>query len=286
MNEKPRGTGLSPSSLATFLGCQRRYYHNKVAKTPKDSDVPEDVESLLIGSAFHKCLEDTRHILDGYGFKDVLKVSEEFKLDEDTAALIFAMLSRYKEVHAKAGLKAIACEVIVNTEKFYGIVDVILEDSSGNWWIGDMKTAASYRPDIVPTLPLHPQLNLYAAHANAIGEFLGLLPEKYLGCRYRMTTKSRIGRKGGEEIGPYVKRLSKAIKSFDFILPKELMNPNLFAGIHGSAFKMIGEAGDKEAAFPQSFSNCMNYFRPCEFWSKCHGKNFTEMMDIGVITSQ
>jgi hypothetical protein len=284
MTEKPRGEGLSPSSLATFMGCQRKYFYNKVGKVEKDADSQGDVESLQVGSAFHKCLEDTKHLLDGYGLKDVTAVCEAHDItDPDTAALILAMLAKYKVMHARAGLAAIACEVVINTDTFYGIVDVVLQGIDG-WWIGDMKTAASFRSDIIPAMPMHPQLNLYAFHADKIADHLNLSPENFKGCRYRLVTKSRISRKASESAGAYIGRLTAAVKAFDFILPKERMQPKEVYGMHQAVTAEIKLRGPNcsPSIYPQNLSNCFSYFRPCEFWSQCHGAQFSDMLDVGL----
>ena len=284
--------GLSPSSLSLYQTCQRRYWHKKVAETPPDDDYNDDVESLNVGKAFHKCLEDVKHDLDGYSFAQVVEVAKAHGLDDRVhAPMLFAMLTKYKAVHKRAGLRALACEVVIETEAFYGFVDVILTDASGGWWIGDMKTAASYRPDLIPSLPLHPQLNLYAAHANVLADALELDLSKFLGCRYRLTTKSKLKRGDDEKTADYVKRLGKAIKSIDFILPKEIMNPPAVYAIHEAAAKEIEKAAKGKLeksckSFGQNLGSCFNYFRPCEFWSRCHGKNFTNLMELDSVTSE
>jgi len=278
--------GLSPSSLSLFQGCQRRYFHKKVAVTKPDDDFTDDVESLNVGKAFHKCLEDTRHVLDGYAFSQAVEVCKAHGLTEFThAPLIMAMLGKYKRAHSKSGLRAIACEALIETDAFYGIVDVILVDASGNWWIGDMKTSASYRPDLVPTLPMHPQLNLYAAHVKELAEQLELNAARYMGCRYRLTTKSKLKRMDDEGTGQYIARLSKAVKSIDFILPKEIMRPKIALGIHLAATKAIEKAKTDEKKFDRNYANCFSYFRPCEFFSQCHGKQFSHLMELDSVTS-
>lgn len=288
-NPKPEARphrGLSPSSLSLFQGCPRRYFHKKVAVTKPDDDFDDDVESLNIGKAFHKCLEDTKHVLDGYTFAQVVEVAKAHGLTEFThAPLLMAMLGKYKRMHERSGLRAVAFEVLIETEAFYGIVDVVLVDASGNWWIGDMKTSASYRPDLVPTLPMHPQLNLYAAHVKELAEKLELNPVRYVGCRYRLTTKSKLKRADEEGTNEYIKRLAKAVKSIDFILPKEVMRPKVIQAIHLAAGKTIEKAKTDEKKFERNYANCFSYFRPCEFFSKCHGKQFSHLLELDSVTS-
>lgn len=278
--------GLSPSSFSLFMSCARKFYLKKIVKAPIDPDSEADTESLLVGKAFHKCLENTRHKLDGFTLQQCRDiVVGEFELLEDQhLPLIFSMLKKYKIVHEKAGLKAIACEVEVSTDKFYGFVDVILQDSSGAWWIGDMKTAANYSRSLIPSLPRHPQLSLYAMHAAQIAKFLDLDPESYRGCRYRLTTKSKASKRLDEPIPKFIERLSSVVQSYDFILPKGVMAPDRVSVSHHMAKSFI-DSHKEETSYMPNYGNCMAYFRPCEWWSQCHGKPFSEMMNIEVIGS-
>jgi hypothetical protein len=289
MTVKKDHRGLSPSSLTLFTTCARRYYHKKILNTPIDADASEEMEAFDVGKAFHQILEDCKHELNGVSGEVVKAATAKYNLTEEYHfPLIFSMLSKYKAMHAKSGLKALACEIEIDTDKFYGFVDVVLENKDGSqWWIGDMKTAASYSPGIVPGLPLHPQLNLYAAHYMYIAGALDLDPQKFAGCRYRMTTKSKIIRKEGEDTPSYIGRLSKTIKSLDFILPKEIMNPDVIDHVHSEVFKYIEETKGKSdpTLYPPNYSNCMQYFRPCAHWSQCHSGTYSSLLALGCVSS-
>jgi hypothetical protein len=277
--------GLSPSSLATYLSCPKKYWHYKVGKTKADSDVADDVESLQVGKAFHKCLEDTRHDLAGYTYPSVQSVVKDHDLSDDFhAPLIMAMLGKYKAVHAMAGLRAIECEVPISTEAFFGVADVILQSPSGDWWIGDVKTAASFSSALVPTLLSHPQLNLYAAHAPVLAKELSLDLKAFRGCRYLLTTKSKIGRKAGEGTVEFIGRLSKAVKSYNFSLPREKMVTDRVVEIHTAAAKFISTNREPDA-YARNYGSCTQYFRPCAYWSQCHGHLVTEMPSLEVLAS-
>lgn len=270
-------SGLSPSSMALYQSCARKYFYKKIDGRKPDDDVDQDVEALNIGSAFHKVLEDTRHYLKDLSYQTVLKVATDHAV-ADAAPMIFAMLSHYKAMHEASGLAVVACEVEVETKEFFGIVDVILKDLENNWWIGDMKTASSYNPAALhPTLGRHPQLNLYAFHAAHIGASWGLEPNKYRGCRYRLTTKSKLIRKRDEELGAFIGRVSNVVKSYDFPVLKEAMDPEGIYDLHTRVREEIDISGKLQANFLQNFGNCMQYYRPCDFWSACHGKNCSQM---------
>lgn len=282
--------GLSPSSLALFQGCNRKYFYKKVVKYPIDTDTSDDLLSFAIGKAFHKVLEDTKHELEGVPLTKVVEVCTSFGLDGDEwSPMVAAMLMQYKAMHKNAGLSAHTCEVIVETDQFYGIVDVILVDKDMNWWIGDMKTAGTWRPEMdVPKLPRHPQLNLYAYHHLELAEMLDLDPDKFKGCRYRVTTKSKLVKKVSESVYEYIQRMREKIISLDIILPIAIMAPGSIYGIHQTAARYIAEFSPKldEASFDQNFGNCTAYFRPCEFWSRCHGALCSNMKDLEVISHE
>lgn len=267
--------GLSPSSLQLYLSCPRKYWLQKVKKEAPDPDADKDTVALRLGSAFHKVLEDCKHELSGVSLSDVVKVCLGFELDTDTAALVYAMLSHYKAVHEKSGLKAIACEVQIALPTFFGYVDVVLQAADGGWWIGDMKTASTYSPLLMPQLASHPQLSLYAAHRKVLAEALGLEVGKFLGCRYRLATKSKTQRKPGEGDAAYVGRLRKAVRAYDFAVPAAILKTAgpVQALVHAS--DKIAASKEKEA-YPTNYGACTNYFKPCEYWSQCHGRTVSE----------
>ncbi len=276
--------GLSPSSLSLFQSCARKYYLKKVAKVPIDDDASEDTEAFDIGKAFHKVLEDNKHELKGLKYQSVadtvvglFDLTEHFHLP-----MIFSMLAKYKILHEKAGLKAIACEVELETDTFYGFIDVILQEPDGRWWIADIKTAASYTPGLLPSLPKHQQLNLYAAHAYLVAEKLSLDLHAYAGIRYRVITKSRIGRKKDEKVEDFLKRLSSSVQAYDVAIPKEIMNVVEVLDVHYQAFKHTRKKKEKD--FPRNYGSCFAYYKPCEMWSKCHGHKYSEIESKMIVT--
>jgi hypothetical protein len=255
------------------MTCQRKYWHKKVNKSPKDEDIEDDTLALRVGKAFHQVLENTKHNLDGITYGQFEDWVAEFDVEPEHP-MIFAMLKKYKEVHKKSGLRVLLCEIEVATESFLGYIDAIMEDEDRGWWIGDNKTSSSFSSSLLPTLPLHPQLNLYAFHANEVAAAHDLDPEKFRGCRYRLTTKSRLVRKDDEEIMSFMERLSKSIKSMDIVLPKEIMDPWAVNRVHDSAWKYI-KKHKAEKFYQPNYEQCMKYYKPCAFYSKCNGRAFT-----------
>lgn len=273
--------GLSPSSLSMFLSCNRKYFHKKIAKDLPDADADLDTRPFMVGKAFHQVLEDCKHELSGIKLAQIMETCGGFGLDEDESIMVGAMLSKYKIIHEAAGLKAVACEIELKTEYFHGFIDVILQ-GAGGWWVADMKTAASYNPAILPSLPSNMQLNLYAAHAAIVSSTYDLNLKEFKGCRYRLTTKSKLIRKATEAVPQYFARVAQAVKSFDFVIPADILKTESVLDIHADAFKHIAKK-KKAAQYPKNLGNCMNYNKPCEYFSKCHGFNFTAAPTLEVV---
>jgi hypothetical protein len=270
-------TGLSPSSLALFQSCERRYYHYKIAATPHDSDYVDDVSSLQIGSAFHKVLEDRLHDLKGLKYGEVAEVVAEHNLNySEHTPLVYAMLLRYREMHTASKRKVVAVEMEIAEDGFLGYVDAIMTDQKGGWWICDMKTAASWNPSILPTLYLHPQLSLYANFSAHIATSLNLNVKKFGGCRYLLTTKSKLKQRESESAQDFTKRLYGSVASLDIGIPISKMNPSAVADIHNEVSRKILINGKSESNYCRNYNSCFTYYRPCPWFSKCHGFKYTE----------
>lgn len=247
---------LSYSSMKTALTCARKYWHSKVANTPKDPDYVEP-DSLQIGKAFHWVLEQTNHEYSNEIL--VVKAMNEFNVDPSDKALLTAMLENYLEVHKLSGLKVVKCELKLETPNFVGFIDFIAQGENG-WWMGDNKTAARHDPSILPRLHKDPQLNLYAKFAPKIGETLGLKGE-FLGFRYRQTVKSKAKTEKG---------LKEGTPTYDIIVPYKAMDPDTVWSNFLDVYTLVESLHAGEVAKP-NYSACMDYFKPCEYFSQCHG---------------
>lgn len=264
---------ISPSGINAYLSCQRKYWHRYVAKTEPDN-IP-DSEALNVGKAFHQVLEDRGHELDGLSMREVAKACEANSLDESFCPMIFAMLASYRTMHKQSGLKAVACEVNIDSSDLYGFVDVILADpKTRHWWIGDMKTASSYSKMLQATLSRHLQLNAYSLYSKDLAEAFGLDPKLYQGVRYRLTTKSKLKRKDGEAMQPYFDRLQMAIQSFDFPINEWEMDAKGTLSLI-KRVNLLTKSKDADDYLCNQ-GNCTAYYRPCEYFSKCHGNEFFE----------
>lgn len=283
MSEAKSHKGLSPSSFQLYQACSRKYWFKKVKKLSPDRDYSDDTSVFNIGKAFHRACEDSLHLPSKLAIDELSGICELHELDtQEYLPVVYAMLLQYEQVHLKSGLSVVACETEIETEVFFGIVDVVLADSYGNWWIGDLKTAASFTPAQVAGLLTHPQLNLYSAHAPVLARKHNLELSKFKGCRYRVTTKSKLKRKDLEPFKDYVDRLRSSIKSLDYSLPFERMNSRAIYLEHKKVLQSI--ATGTEDAFKPNYGNCFAYYKPCEFWSQCNGgKCYSEVGEIEVI---
>ena len=249
-------TTLSYSSMKTVLTCQQKYHHNKVANTPKDADY-EESDALGLGKAFHKVLETTLH--ESYNDGLIVAAMAEFNVDSTDKALLTAMLDNYVKVHKLSGLKVVKCELKLTTPVFLGFIDFIAQGENG-WWLGDLKTASRHDPSLLPRLHKDPQINLYSYFAEEIGNSLKMAG-KFLGFRYRQSIKS----KAGTAIG-----LAKGTPTYDIEIPASALNPKETWSNFLEAHQLISELHNGLAP-KKNFNACYDYFRPCEYFSQCHG---------------
>ena len=280
-----KAKGLSPSSFQEFSSCQRKWFLRKVAKVPIDTDASEDYAAFNIGKAFHKCLEDTKHDLTGLTYSQVKLTSLDFGIEcDDDVAMIYAMLSKYKQLHAKVPLEVVGCEVIIDVPEFYGITDVVMYEDGVGLWIVDIKTAATFQSSLLNTLTSHPQLALYARYFDVVAHAVGMKAIPFAGVRLRTTTKSKLTRKEGESTTDFIARMAKGIKSSDIAVPAELLNIAAISEQHQLVYSKISDAKvEDEKKFAPNYGNCMSYFRPCNYYSRCHGKNYTNAPKLEMV---
>lgn len=243
------------------MACQQKYFFNKVAQVPKDSDY-EEGEALGFGKAFHYALEHTLH--ERYDEKLLKLGMAEHKISLMDKPLLEAMLINYVKVHKLSRLKVVKCELQITTPVYNGFIDFIAQDVHG-WWMGDNKTAARHDPAIIHRLHKDEQINLYAYFAEEVGQALKM-NGPFLGFRYRQSIKSKAGTPAG---------LAKGTPTYDIEIPAKLLDPQEawknHLERHGVAMELHNGVAPKK-----NLNACYDYFRPCEHWSKCHGKLFSE----------
>lgn len=260
---------LSVSSYKLLLSCEQRYWHYKVANTPKDSDF-EEGDFLSLGKAFHQVLEKTLH--NSWNERLLAEAMTEHDADPADKELLEIMLDKYVQYHKKSGLKVVKCELGITTSTQNLFIDFIAisYDSKGNaigWWIGDLKTSSKHDENILGQLARDPQMNYYAGFADdvhiAVPEVEGL---PFLGCRYRQIIKSKAKTRKGLEAG---------VKVYDIEIPAEALDTEGFKSQFNTIYDRALAMHNGEAPV-KNFSSCFNYFSPCPYFSKCHGSLFSE----------
>ena len=251
--------------MKELQSCETRYWHRKVNATPPDEDYTPS-ESLGLGKAFHKVLEDFNHT--GWNESALIKAMGEFNCEEDDRGLLAVMLDKYLEFRKASGLKVVLCEFGIETQTYVGYCDAIaIEPSTKLWWIVDLKTTARHDPNLVPQLAKDMQIGLYSHFAGDIEATTPAL-EGYTfgGFRYCQVVKSKAQTLSG---------LQKGVKVFEMVIPSEVIDTEnswrLFSEIHDRATDL-----NKGEAPRKNYSSCFSYFSPCQFFSKCHGNLFTK----------
>lgn len=283
--EASKNITLSYSSANLIKNCEMKYYWYKVAGVAKDPDSSDNEDAFNVGKAFHWILEENGHTENR--LIDLLNAAVKAYEVEDYTAMIHAMLLRYLQVHFKSGLKVIFCEFSLENDEFLGFIDAImLDESNGEWWIVDLKTASRFSSIKAAMMHSDVQLNLYAKFAKEIAEHFDLDLSKFAGVRYRTTEKSRLKRKDTESYTEFVTRMAKNIVSYDIIVRAESLDPEAIYSQHKDLREKALQFFDGSRKPTKNLSYCDAFFRPCQYFSQCHGKTFTELKDsIEMITS-
>ena len=276
---------ISYSSSNLIQGCQRRFWHEKIAKTDHDPDYKDDSTALRLGKAFHRVLEDAEHAKANLSNDIFNKSFNDNLIDSRTErGYIVAMVHKYLVLQERSGLQARYCEVEIGNDKYIGFIDVIMTDINLNWWIVDLKTAARLSGSLLSRLSRDPQLNLYSAFINQIAEKCDLDPSRFAGTRYRVTTKPTIKLGKKEEFKDFIARCFDRIESYDIGIPAKDLNPRdaykHIMGLRDLAGKLSVTPEEK---IPQNFTYCETYFRPCPYWSNCYGCTYSAAAEQYVI---
>jgi hypothetical protein len=273
-------TRLSYSSATLLRGCEQKYFHYKVAKTDIDSDQSKDTKAFDIGKAFHYILEESKHEKPEKIGPYLEKIAKDYDLDENEVALVHAMVLKYLRLRSRQNLRFIAAEYAIEDEEVIGFIDLIEEDTeTGLWYISDLKTAKTFYPTTLARLPMDRQLNLYASFYKQIAKKFKLKMKNFGGCRYKVTTKSSAKMRKSESYADFVMRLVDSyIKTYDVIIPKDKLHINEVVEEFNQNYKRSLELRNGEAP-SKNFGYCESYFKPCEYWSQCHGSLFSEIKE-------
>jgi hypothetical protein len=262
-SSKSTGVKLSYSSMKLLQSCEQKYHHYKILGTANDPDY-EESDALGLGKAFHEVLEKTLH--QDYNEILILQAMEEHKVDPTDKDLLTVMLKKYVDFRKASGIKVIKCEIPITTNSYTGFIDYVAVKGN-KWYIGDLKTTGRHDENILSQLPLDPQLNLYAHFAEDLYIAVPSLANKqFAGCLYTQTVKSKAQTYSG---------LEKGVKVIEMEVPIETMNPDLIWSLFNEVFDRAYELHKGEAP-RKNLSSCFNYYSPCQYFSHCHGKTFTE----------
>jgi PD-(D/E)XK nuclease superfamily len=267
---------LSYSGGNLAMKCHRKWYLKYVLKVSVDADSQDDALALREGKAMHTVLEYSYRDASNYKEEYLITAARENNLDDASLYKVYACLYSYYRLHAPSGLRVAGTEVEVGDETYVGYIDSIMVDKNGYWWMEDTKSSGMVMETIFSRLEEDQQLNLYAFYAPQVAEKLKLSLHKFAGARYRVVQKPRIVPRVNEPLKDFARRADA--KAYDVEIPVTAMNPakayQLHMQLRGSLLNLT-----EETACPNRQS-CIDYNRPCEYWSHCHkGKTFTECKD-------
>lgn len=269
---------LSHSSANLLRGCEKRYHLYKVAHAKNDPDYEEN-DSLSIGKAFHHIQEKTKHQPAPLGklLKECVE-SEDIGLKIIYFGLVAGMCQKYWTFHEDSGTEIIGIEYQILTDKVIGYVDIITKDRAG-WYIEDLKCFKGFYPATAVKLPKDPQINLYAYHAPEIAERYGLKLEDFKGAGWRVITKSSARKRPSEKMSEYARRVAGLTKVHRIIVPADRLDPAEAMDLHTELFTTAELLHETDYRPDPNYNYCMNYFSPCQYWSKCYGKTYSESLE-------
>lgn len=275
---------ISNSAIDVLLQCQFKYLKQYIEQAPIDADAKEDTSALRMGSAHHSCLEWSNHQAKNFTLKMFEDACNEQNLDQEESYIVMAMVQSYLPVRERSKLWVIACEVEVGNEWFVGYIDMILTDVNGWWYIGDLKTASSVKDTLFAKLAANKQLNLYAYFVKQVADKLKLDMKKFAGVRYNVCVKPKIVIKQGESALAYGNRVHSDV--YEIFIPLSLLKTaDMFAeaAIHYKTAHSL-----TPATACRNRESCLDFFRPCPYWSHCHPASFTgctEMVQVSAYLS-
>lgn len=303
---KPRryklpGDGLlNQSGMMAFLACNRKYAYTYIDRLPRVFDT---ITALDRGSAFH-LLAETR---------GEARADAQRKLSHDPfeTARVFLAYDAYK-AQEDAGMMpplTLAEQRVVSEEhQFYGTIDGIgVDDATGKWWLGEIKTTERFDPIRWQTLEINFQIALYTEMAKlefAHEQFLSAAD--FTGVSYRTVEfSSRKPLKGSKQANPrasrtrpprpgeakdaYKTRLKtdetaeefrERIKNDAKVFHKMVSTSDEARLSALQSFGAVKEAidrlGTKSSNYVKNPGNCFSFGRPCEFFAACWGISVEE----------
>ena len=268
---------MSYSSMSEMHSCEMKYAHRKIFKSNVDVDITQDTTALRVGSCFHFVLEICKHdysLVTDQNRKDAFKRYEIEDISQQ--GLLIALWEKYQKLHTASGLTVIACEEDIGDYRVVGSIDVVLQDRRGYWFICDLKTASQFSTVKFARLNKDRQLNLYTYFRGQVAEKYSLDLDMFAGVIYRVALKSRKKIYAKETLDSYVKRLENEVEIKDVFIPIDKLEPKDAYDdiINAQRRAMLIKQGDEKPI--KNFASCEAWFRPCNYFSQCHGHLHSE----------
>jgi hypothetical protein len=263
---------ISYSGMSMLRKCRRKAYLRYKLRVERDADLEDDALALRFGSAFHKVCELTQHEKTRYTQQILNECCKAESLEYEEVAKVYACLMSYYRLHTASRLRCIGLEMEVSNEFILGYIDAILVDTNGFWWICDLKTSGMIMESLFARLHRDPQLNLYANFAGQVAQKFNLDTSKFSGVRYRVVSKPRSAPKIGESLDAYSLRAAPEMYDVE-VNAAELDYVEAFEDLMQAKQELDSLSLETAQC---NRSACLEYNRPCEYWSQCHGKTYTE----------
>lgn len=275
---------FSDSSFGHFLKCPRDYKLYKIdGITPKRKRVP-----LIAGQAGHAfldahmmgldtdaCLERITKVFDDVD-KGMMTPEEIQDLDIERVR-ITAMCKVYTRIYEDDPIRypKILAEKqfefpLVDDHTYMGIIDVLMQDTDGDWWVKETKFQAP-----------HPSFDVLQFNSQILGETFGaqeLIGTTPKGVLYDVVrkTKHRPAKSKNESIAAFCNRLEKlyldpANKDDLFIREPILVGPNRL----NQWFKekcylaKVVQSYVGHGVWPKNTGQCKNHFGTCDYLPIC-----------------
>lgn len=276
---------LSYSTGKDALSCEYRFYLERAARVPYDKDLPVDTYAFRFGTAVHAVMERTLYDYRAHQKQFITDAVLAEGLEEDDFYKVFACCQSLYREHSASGLKILKCETKISGATTFGYIDAVGVDRAGRWWIMDLKTTSWFQALTPLRLRRDPQLCIYAAHAADVAAELELDVEDFAGVAYRVVTKPKAQPKPLERLSEYAARtkvqtrtvyIHRAYLDVSQVLREHNKNRDRCEAI------LSGEI--PESQIRRNLNACVDYNKPCKFWSKCYGASYTDCLAQIVIS--
>lgn len=275
---------LSKSAHECAKECQRKWYLRYRTSITEDQGSPD---ARVFGTVCHAVLEDSKCQLPPFNDHMAMIVANSNKeIDEWRAKGVELEIDSQFEAqvytHTRAVMEALkpyqfnfrSTEVSFKHEDWLsGIVDAVVEDREGNWFILDYKFLSKFLEPEEVKYDL--QMHLYAFAHRVIAELVGVDPSNFRGCLYIQCKKSRHKIQGGESFEAFYER--KGTGRTSDVKPDVRMtliryNPiiaNEIAMSHKQLHRSLWTREDSIEAYPPNYLSCNGIYGPCGYYHYC-----------------